>query len=73
MQMGRPRIDFGSIAALTWLSFAVMVTVAFGPLLGLHHVLCVVGSTHELRCARELRAQQAIDTVRRIQAGRDAH
>ena len=80
MQTGRPRTDLGSIAALTWLSFAVMVTIAFGPLLGLrgwawlglHHVLCVVGCTHELRRARERRAQQALDTVRRIQAGRDA-
>ena len=59
--MAAPRrsIDFGAIVALSWLMIAMGVTVFLGPQLGLrgwiwlilHHVLCVVGSVHELRRA----------------------
>ncbi len=49
-------IDVGVIIALVWLMVAVAVTVLYGPQLGLrgwlwlgfHHVLCVLGATHEL-------------------------
>lgn len=59
--MARPRrsIDIGAIVALSWLMAAMGVTVLLGPQLGLrgwiwlglHHVLCLVGSVHELRRA----------------------
>jgi len=50
---------------MSWLMAAVAVTVLVGPSLGLrgwgwllaHHVLCIVGSIHELRRARR-RAQR---------------
>ena len=52
----RQRADGGVIVALAWLFVAVGVTVVFGAKLGLrgwiwlglHHVVCVVGVTHEL-------------------------
>jgi len=54
-------VDLGTVAALTWLSVAVGLTVLIGPhlglrgwaWLGLHHLLCVVGSSHELWRARK--------------------
>jgi hypothetical protein len=59
--VAKPRrsIDIGAIVALSWLMAAMGVTVFIGPMLGLrgwiwlglHHVLCVVGSVHELRRA----------------------
>ena len=50
------RIDVGVIIALVWLMVAVAMTVLYGPELGLrgwlwlgfHHVLCVLGASHEL-------------------------
>ena len=50
---------------MSWLMAAVAVTVLFGPTLGLrgwawllaHHVICLVGSLHELRRVRQ-RAQR---------------
>ncbi|MEC7948625.1 MAG: hypothetical protein VX265_13755 [Myxococcota bacterium] len=50
---------------MSWLMAAVAFTVLFGPSLGLrgwswlllHHVLCIVGSIHELRRARRRAAR----------------
>lgn len=58
---GRRRADIGTVIALSWAGAAVAATVLFGPMLGargwlwlgLHHLLCLVGVTHELRRARE--------------------
>lgn len=55
----RRRVDVGFVVAVAWLSVAVVGTVLWGRALGirgwlwvgLHHVLCVVGCTHELRRA----------------------
>lgn len=79
MARDTPRVDFGALAALTWLAFAVLVTVVFGPLLGLrgwawlglHHLLCVVGCTHELRRAQQRKAARARDALERIRAGQE--
>lgn len=57
------RLDIGFVLALAWLLIAVGVTVLIGPELGLrgwiwlgaHHVLCVIGSTHEIWRARRRR------------------
>jgi len=54
--VGRRDLDLGVVAALTWILVAIGLTVLLGPRLGLrgwtwlgvHHVLCVVGSGHEL-------------------------
>jgi len=50
------RFDVGVIIALVWLMVAAAVTVLYGPQLGLrgwlwlgfHHVLCLLGASHEL-------------------------
>ncbi len=50
-------LDLGVIVAFAWLFTAVGLTVVFGPVLGLrgwgwllgHHLLCLLGCTHELR------------------------
>ena len=73
------KVDFGALAALTWMAFAVLVTVVFGPLLGLrgwawlglHHLLCAVGCAHELRRASKRRAARAQDALERIRAGQE--
>jgi hypothetical protein len=49
--------DLGVIVAFAWIFTALGISVVFGPRLGLrgmgwllaHHLLCLVGSTHELR------------------------
>ena len=49
----------GLVFALTWMILAIGVTVVWGPDLGLrgwgwlvvHHALCLVGCTHEVRRA----------------------
>ena len=65
------------VVALAWLLIAVAVTILYGPVLGLrgwiwlgvHHVLCGVGCTHELvrgwrrRRARLSAARSAPATV----------
>ena len=51
------RLDLGVSFAFGWLLFAVIMSAWYGPKLGLrgfawmglHHVLCLVGCTHELR------------------------
>ena len=51
------RLDLGVALAFGWLLFALIATVWWGPQLGLrglawmaiHHVLCLVGCSHELR------------------------
>lgn len=55
----RRGLDIGLIVALAWAFIAIGVTVLFGPLLGLrgwiwlglHHLVCAVGVSHELRRA----------------------
>ena len=57
MRVGRRNLDVGVVAALAWILVAAGVTVLVGPHLGLrgwawlgvHHLLCAVGSGHELR------------------------
>ncbi|MCK6504060.1 hypothetical protein L6R53_11770 [Myxococcota bacterium] len=69
----RTRIDLGETAALTWIAIAVGLTVVIGPSLGLrgwawlglHHALCLVGTSHELWRARKRRAAR--------QAQQEAH
>ena len=54
------KLNAGRVVALSWLFVAVGATVVLAPMLGLrgwvwlglHHVLCAVGVTHELRRAR---------------------
>lgn len=49
-------MDLGTVVAFTWLGVAIGVTALFGPSLGLrgwfwlgvHHLLCLVGVSHEL-------------------------
>ena len=51
------RLDYGVGFAIGWLIFAVIVSIGLGPQLGLrgwawlgvHHVICLIGCTHELR------------------------
>ena len=51
------RLDLGVALAFGWLLFALIASVWWGPQFGLrglvwmaiHHVLCLVGCTHELR------------------------
>ena len=51
----RKAFDVGAILAVTWVLVAVGVTVVFVPQLGIrglgwmaaHHLLCIVGVTHE--------------------------
>ena len=51
------RLDLGVGLAFGWLLFALIVTVWWGPRLGLrgmawmaiHHILCLIGCVHELR------------------------
>lgn len=58
--MARRRVDPGTVIALAWATTALGLTVMFGPMLGLrgwlwlgvHHLLCAVGVTHELLRAR---------------------
>jgi hypothetical protein len=57
--MARRRFDLGFVVALTWIFIAVGLTVILAPRLGLrgwawlgvHHTLCLVGASHELRRA----------------------
>ena len=57
------KLDSGLVVALAWLTAAVVVTVLWGGSLGLrgwiwlglHHLLCVAGCTHELRRAWQRR------------------
>ena len=59
--MARRRVDLGTVIALAWAAVAVTVTILFGPMLGargwlwlgLHHLLCAAGVTHELIRARQ--------------------
>ncbi len=54
--LSRLPLDIGVVVALAWLMSAAVVTLIYGPILGLrgwiwlgvHHVLCGVGCTHEL-------------------------
>ena len=63
---GGRRVDVGLVVALSWLLCAIAATVLLAPTLGLrgiawmalHHVLCVVGCTHELRRAWVRRRQR---------------
>lgn len=56
-------IDIGATVALTWIAVAIGLTVVIGPDLGLrgwiwlggHHLLCAVGTSHELWRARKRR------------------
>jgi hypothetical protein len=56
VRRGERVLDLGVIVALAWIFCAVAITVLFGATLGLrgwgwllvHHLLCVVGCTHEL-------------------------
>jgi len=60
------RVDLGAVVAMAWLLIAVGVTAVIGPRLGLrgwawlglHHVLCVAGATHELWRARRRRLKR---------------
>lgn len=69
------RIDIGSLAALVWITIAILVSLVFGPMLGLrgwawlgvHHLLCAVGCTHELRRASRRRAKAREDATARLQ------
>lgn len=53
------KLDPWLVVALTWLFSAISITLVFGPLLGLrgwfwlgmHHLLCAAGTTHEIRRA----------------------
>jgi hypothetical protein len=55
--MAARRLDGGVIVAIAWATVAVAMTVLIGGQLGLrgwiwlglHHVLCVAGVSHELR------------------------
>lgn len=50
------KVDVGVIIAVAWLATALWVTLFLGPrlglrgwlLLGIHHVICIPGCTHEL-------------------------
>lgn len=61
--MARPRLDLGFVVAVAWLLFAALITVIYGPNLGLrgllwmglHHTLCAAGAGHELWRARARR------------------
>ncbi len=63
----RPPLDKGAVAALTWAAVAIGLTVVIGPQLGLrgwawlglHHLLCLVGVSHELWKARKRAAARA--------------
>ena len=65
--MSRPRIDLSATVAVAWIWVAVGLTVVFAPQLGLrglawlgvHHLLCVVGVTHELRRYRQRQQARA--------------
>lgn len=65
--MAQRRLDLGLVVALAWLGVAVGVSVALGPQLGMrgwvwlaaHHLLCVIGCTHELWRAWRRRAQRS--------------
>ena len=56
MNTAPQKIDLGVIVAMTWALVAVFLTVVLGPKLGfrgwtwlgLHHLLCVIGVSHEL-------------------------
>ena len=49
-------MDLGRVVAITWILVAVGITVLVGPelgwrgwlWLGLHHLLCLIGASHEL-------------------------
>ena len=57
----RKRVDIGRVVAMSWLFIAVGMTVVLAPQiglrgwvwLGLHHILCAIGVTHELRRPRD--------------------
>ncbi|MEL6348860.1 MAG: hypothetical protein AAFV53_37495 [Myxococcota bacterium] len=61
-----PSIDIGALLAVTWLLTAVGLTVLLGPTLGargwlwlgVHHLLCAVGVTHELIRSRNRRKRK---------------
>ena len=63
------RLDLGVTLALGWLIFAVSISVWLGPQLGMrglawmgiHHLLCLVGSTHELRRGWLRRESRRVD------------
>lgn len=63
-------LDRGAVAALTWAVVAIGLTLVIGPelglrgwlWLGLHHLLCLVGVSHELWRAQK-RARQATVTA----------
>lgn len=72
MRVAGRHVDLGVVVALAWILSAVGLTVVFGPLLGLrgwgwllvHHLLCAVGATHELRRGwRRHRARKAASLV----------
>ena len=73
----RARIDLWVVLAFAWLGVALGLTLVFGPRLGLrgwvwlglHHLLCLVGVTHELR--RGWRRRQArLAFAREVEARR---
>ena len=55
-EMKKP-IDIGFVMALSWMLIALGITIFIGPMLGargwlwllIHHVLCLIGVTHEFR------------------------
>ena len=61
--MSARKTDLGTVIALSWAGVAIGVTLVFGPVLGLrgwawllvHHLLCVIGVSHELWRARKRR------------------
>jgi hypothetical protein len=61
----RRTFDIGAVLAVTWVLVAIGLTVVFGPRLGIrglvwlgaHHLLCLVGVTHEYT---RYRARQAL-------------
>jgi hypothetical protein len=61
----RRRIDINFVLALTWILVAIGLTVLLGPKLGLrgwvwlglHHLLCLIGTSHELWRAHRRRSR----------------
>ncbi|MFT5584115.1 MAG: hypothetical protein ACI9VR_001700 [Cognaticolwellia sp.] len=69
--MAARRLDGGVIVAITWATVALSMTVLIGGelglrgwlWLGLHHILCVAGVTHELRRGWRRRQQHLAEKL----------
>ena len=63
------KVDLGAVAAMSWIGVAIGLSVTIGPQLGLrgwfwlglHHLLCLVGSSHELWRAHKRALARAAD------------